>query len=95
MYHFSKEIRCPISVKIYATVSIQTPMHRGHREQVIVTLRRDADVSKLETMGMEISNRMGNLPIVCGTIDANAFKAISGWDGIERIEPDSEMRALD
>ena len=67
-----------------------------HSEQVIVTLSPDADRAELARSGMVISREMKNRPIVIGTITAGVLQALSEWDGVERIELDSdEMRALD
>jgi hypothetical protein len=66
-----------------------------HREAVIVTLNSDADASELARRGMAVTRKMKNQPIVMGTVDAAALKALSEWDGVTRIEGDSaDMHAL-
>jgi hypothetical protein len=67
----------------------------SYTEGVIVTLAPGVDPSVLELAGMRIAHVMRNTPVVSGTINAAAFAAISTLDGVERIEADGTMRALD
>jgi hypothetical protein len=66
-----------------------------HVEPVVVTLAPDADASALEAAGMTVERRILSLPIVAGQIDAATLERIGRLPGVVRIEPDSEMRALE
>jgi hypothetical protein len=66
-----------------------------HVEAVIVTLAADAEAAALEAAGMVVERRILSMPIVAGTIDAEALALIERLPGVVRIEPDGEMRALD
>jgi hypothetical protein len=44
---------------------------------------------------MTVERRILSLPIVAGQIDAATLERIGRLPGVVRIEPDSEMRALE
>ena len=65
-----------------------------HRENVIVTVEPETDLSRLESAGMEITNAMLSDTIISGHVNFASFKAISKLNGVVRIELDGEMGAL-
>lgn len=66
----------------------------SHTESVVVTLRPGVNATVLDDVGMEIDHTMRNQPIVSGRIDAATLRAMTTLEGVVRVEPDNEMRAL-
>ncbi|ASJ73737.1 hypothetical protein [Granulosicoccus antarcticus] len=73
----------------------QTDLDPEHREAVIVTLTPGTDPQNLQAAGMRIEHTMKNRPIVSGTLNAAAFNDLRSLAGVERIERDGPMKALD
>lgn len=61
---------------------------------VIVTTTAGANLTALEQKGLKIQYASKNSPIVSGTLTAAEVNALSQLDEVERIEPDSEVWAL-
>lgn len=68
----------------------------GQREEipVIVTVKEGTDLHKLETLGLKISARFNLLNAVSGHVTPEGARKIADLDEVEKIEYDSEMRAL-
>lgn len=68
----------------------------GQREEipVIVTVKEGTDLHKLETLGLKISARFKLLNAVSGHITPEGARKIADLDEVEKIEYDSEMRAV-
>ncbi len=68
----------------------------GQREEipVIVTVKEGTDLHRLETLGLKISARFKLLNAVSGHVTPEGARKIADLDEVEKIEYDSEMRAL-
>ena len=73
----------------------RTNLDPEHREAVIVTLAPGTDTQSLQAAGMHIEHAMKNKSIVSGTLNADAFNKLRSLPGVDRIEPDGAMKALD
>ena len=61
---------------------------------VIVTTTAGANLTALEQKGLKIQYASKNSPIISGTLPAAEVNALAQLDEVERIEPDSEVWAL-
>lgn len=62
-----------------------------HREQVIITLKKDMPRSDLSGRGITVISETKNMPLVVAEITAEGLRKLSVMENIERIEPDGEM----
>jgi hypothetical protein len=67
----------------------------GHREPVLVTSERPVEREDLAEAGLDVRFVSHDGRIVAGSLDRVALGQLSELPGIIRIEPDTEMHALD
>jgi len=67
----------------------------SYEEQVVITLKKDAPRPDFSASGITLVSEMKNAPIVVARVNGAGLNALSKLDGVERIERDGEMRALD
>ena len=66
----------------------------SHKERVIITFSDEAGDAELSSLaGVEVLNRMQNLPMAVAVIDARGLQSLEANPAIKRIEPDGEMHA--
>lgn len=61
---------------------------------VIVTIKKDSDLTALEKKGLKIQHAYENIDAVSGTLPAAAVKSLANLDEVKLIDFDGEVHAL-
>jgi len=66
----------------------------SHREQVLITLGNAVSRATLVACGLDVRFISRDGRIVAGSLDATGLKSVAELPGVEQIEADTEMHAL-